>query len=245
MSLPDQDSDRVVQELFDKEVHAIYSVYPSLAPEQTFLNHHWKTLRERLPQVLALERKYRLSRILRPDKLQPNKEFARILCNAAWFLFEQTDLKGVAELLPTLRKVTLDTRAGNEFFVAQWYRLNMAMYLDTQDYKPALGCALDMLETLKSFEEHDPFLAADGYNAVGLCMLGVGDYDGAKENLSKCIALHEKSPIRNPGMAGIAYANIALMWNLKGDFGQAFITGQQGLELVEEHLGQHTFKEAE
>jgi tetratricopeptide (TPR) repeat protein len=228
------------QERFDEAVHEIYSVYPSLSPDKTYLNRQWPELARHLPQVLGLEKE-----IQENETLTPNKKFAVILCNATWYLFEQNELEKVAELLSTLYTVTMATATGNEFFVAQIYRLFLVMKLDAREYALARAYATKMLEALKSLKAVDPFALADGYNAVGLCMLGVGNYPGAEYYLRRSPTLREEFPDRNAGMRGITLANLALCHNLRGQYVEALKRGKQGLKLVEEHLGKGSFKAAE
>jgi tetratricopeptide (TPR) repeat protein len=125
------------------------------------------------------------------------------------------------------------------------YRLDVVMHLDTREYEPALGYARKMLEALKSLEATDSFIPAEGYNAVGLCMIGAENYHGEEEHLRQSFALREKFPDRNAGMRGITLANLALCHNLTGQYVEALEVGKQALKLVEEHLGKDSFKAAE
>jgi len=61
----------------------------------------------------------------------------------------------------------------------------------------------------------------------------------------KSMVLREKEEGRNPGMRGITMANIALYYNLHGEYADALKYGKRGLELVERYLGSGSFKAAE
>jgi len=144
------------QHHFNTAVHEIYSVYPSLTPEETYLSPHWPTLGLHLSDILKLEDEYNKSAVL-----APTEEFATILCTATWFLFETNALAKVTSLLPTLHVVTLATRPGNDFIVAQMYRLHLNMSLANREYKTVLNYAHLMLDTLKRITPRDEFILAE------------------------------------------------------------------------------------
>ena len=120
------------------------------------------------------------------------------------------------------------------------------MSLANREYKTALGYAHLMLDTLQRITPRDEFILADAYNAIGFCYLGFEDErGGALGNLMKSMELREKYETRNPAMRGITLANIALYYNLHGEYADALKYGKRGLELVQEHLGKGSFKAAE
>jgi tetratricopeptide (TPR) repeat protein len=151
----------------------------------------------------------------------------------------------VAELLLLVKAMTLATCLGTEFSVAQMYRLYIVMHLDAREYETALGYAMAMLGMLKDLESEDRSVVADEYNATGLCMLGIGDYDGAEKHLRCSLVLRKKFPNWNAGICGITLANLVLCHNLKGQHAEALELGNESLKLVEEHLGKGSFKAAE
>ncbi|KAF2823333.1 hypothetical protein CC86DRAFT_66105 [Ophiobolus disseminans] len=228
------------QERFDKAVHKVYAVYPSLTPEETYLTSHWPQIKEHLPLIFELKES------ISYGSVKPNREFAIILCNATWLLFEQNRLEDVAALLPDLKDILFNTlEAGDEFMNAQFWRLCLKIHISNQEYAAAQEDAIKMLDVLKSMKLEDKFLLADAYNAIGFCQLGFEECDNAYQHLERSLQIREKDKTRNSGMRGITLANIALYYNLGGNYSLALENAEDGLGLVAKQYGLDSFKAAE
>ncbi|OJD37205.1 nb-arc and tpr domain protein [Diplodia corticola] len=220
------------QARFDEAVELLYRVYPQLTPDKASLDSQWPRCRLYLPQVMSLEQFYRES----DPPLLPRAEFAVILANASWYLFEQGLPAQAMQILPNAREVGEKTLP-KQYPLATIYRTFGGIYLDVNRAGDALVNFSNQLKVLQEMGSPNDLVQAHGYTNVALAELGTGDYRQARKDLDRAQEIRSKYPGQAEGYKGMTLDVIGLLEGLGGDYESSIQHLKAAIELYDADLG--------
>lgn len=224
-------SDR--QARFDEAVEFLYGVYPQLSEKKSSLNEDWAKCRLYVPQVFALEKYYRESE----SPLIPRAEFATVLANAAWFLFEQGLPSQSMQLLPSARAVGEATMTGNEFAVSMIYRCTGGIYLDINKAQAAFDNFYRQMRGMEDLGPDHELAVAAGLSNCALAEMSTGDYKESRDYLTRAQDIRSKYPGQAESYVALTLDVCGILDGMEGRYDDAIKNIKAAIELYDKELG--------
>jgi tetratricopeptide (TPR) repeat protein len=218
---------------FDEAVDLLYGVYPRLTETKSSLSEDWAKCRLYSSEVLALEKQYRESE----SPLMPRAEFATILANTAWFLFEEGSLSQSMQILPTARTVGEATMVGNEFVVSTIYRCIGGIYLDTNKAQAAFDNFNRQMQIMEDLGPDHELGVAAGLSNCALAKMLTGDFKASRAYLTRAQNIRSKHPSEAKSYAALMWDVCGILDGKEGHYDDAIKNIEAAIKLYDNELG--------
>ena len=167
----------------------------------------------------------------------PRADFAMILANASWVLFEQGVPAQAMQLLSTAQVVGDTIMPNGQLPLATVYRTFGGIYLDINKPKAALDNLSRQSEITKTTGKPDDSIVAHGYTNVALAELGSGDYESAGKKLDIAQQIWSRHPGKAESYRAMTLDVRGISQGLAGDYQNAIINPKEAIALYDEDNG--------
>ncbi|KAL8834459.1 MAG: hypothetical protein Q9176_007483 [Flavoplaca citrina] len=243
LSLIEESGETHLRLVFSRALEMVRRAFPLGSAIQGPTNHTWKECENALPHVLSLRTIYET----RNTKLEPSRDLATLLADAANYLWERGLMKDSQKLLRAGENVC-DTFPGDPEIApinANLCAISGAVHaeigfsgrhLAMEKCKKALELRKQRMHYL---EEHgrvnkeDGMLLSNGYNDLGVVSIQAEDWDAANLALIEALKLKQRfsTEANNPVQFGENYKNQAFVALAQGNVDEARHLAERGHEL--------------